>query len=53
MAHYLLPRAIGHAKTKEEAEKKARKYIKPGYRVIKKQKHTYQGQPYNYKILVK
>ena len=47
------PAPIAHAVTKKEAEQKARKYIKPGYRVIKKQKHTYQGKLYNYKIFVK
>ena len=53
MAKMFLPAPVAHALTKQEAEEKARKYIKPGHRVIRKEKGVYQGKPYNYVILVK
>lgn len=53
MAKNSMPAPIARALTKEEAEDKARKYIKPGHRVIRKEKGIYQGKPYNYVVLVK
>ena len=44
---------IARTRTKAEAEKKARKYIKPGFRVIRKEKGVYQGKPYNYVVYAK
>ncbi|MDD4985926.1 MAG: hypothetical protein PHQ43_09065 [Dehalococcoidales bacterium] len=49
----MLPAPIARAMTKEEAEDKARRYIKPGHRVVKKQHGTYQGKEYNYVVYVK
>lgn len=48
-----MPAPIARALTKKEAEEKARRYIKPGHRVIRREKGVYQGKPYNYVILVK
>lgn len=44
---------VARTKTKKEAEDKARRYIKPGHRVIKKESGVYQGKPYSYVVYVK
>lgn len=53
-----LPAPVGYARTKKEAEEKARKYIKPGHRLIRKVHGVgtfgaYRGKEYNYVIYVK
>jgi hypothetical protein len=44
---------IARCRTKKEAQQKAQRYIKPGHRVIRKSKGTYQGKRYNYIVCVK
>ena len=47
------PAPVARTRTKAEAERKARKYIKPGFRGIRKEKGVYQGRPYYYVAYVK
>ena len=44
---------VARCRTKKEAQQKARKYVTPGHRVIRKSKGIYQGKRYNYLVCVK
>lgn len=48
-----LPLPVARSLTRAEAEAKAKAYIKPGHRLIRKESGVYQGKPYKYVVYVK